>query len=101
MAINLKAYFFACRRWSGHAGGGRRVDRQLHLDQLHDGQCGIPGLCRPPIPGINGMTRSLAREFGPDRIRVNALAPGWVLTDRQLTSGPRPRRWPNIWRGNA
>ena len=33
--------------------------------------------------GINGMTRSLAREFGPDRIRVNALAPGWVLTDKQ------------------
>ncbi|MEM1303236.1 MAG: SDR family oxidoreductase, partial [Pseudomonadota bacterium] len=33
--------------------------------------------------GINGMTRSLAREFGPDRIRVNALAPGWVLTQKQ------------------
>jgi len=32
---------------------------------------------------INGMTRSLAREFGPDRIRVNALAPGWVLTQKQ------------------
>ena len=29
------------------------------------------------------MTRSLAREFGPDRIRLNALAPGWVLTDKQ------------------
>ena len=29
------------------------------------------------------MTRSLAREFGPDRIRINALAPGWVLTDKQ------------------
>jgi len=33
--------------------------------------------------GINGMTRSLAREFGPDNIRVNAIAPGWVLTQRQ------------------
>ena len=33
--------------------------------------------------GINGMTRSLARELGPDRIRVNALAPGWVLTQKQ------------------
>ena len=30
--------------------------------------------------GIMGMTRSLAREFGPDNIRVNAIAPGWVLT---------------------
>ena len=33
--------------------------------------------------GINGMTRSLAREFGPENIRVNAIAPGWVLTQKQ------------------
>jgi NAD(P)-dependent dehydrogenase (short-subunit alcohol dehydrogenase family) len=33
--------------------------------------------------GINGLTRSLARDFGPDRIRVNAIAPGWVLTQKQ------------------
>jgi len=33
---------------------------------------------------ITGLTRSLARELGPDRIRVNALMPGWVLTERQL-----------------
>jgi galactose dehydrogenase len=33
--------------------------------------------------GIVGLTRTLAREFGPDRIRVNAIAPGWVLTERQ------------------
>jgi NAD(P)-dependent dehydrogenase (short-subunit alcohol dehydrogenase family) len=29
------------------------------------------------------MARALAREWGPDRIRVNAIAPGWVLTERQ------------------
>ena len=33
--------------------------------------------------GITAMTRSLAREFGADRIRVNAIAPGWVMTDKQ------------------
>jgi galactose dehydrogenase len=34
--------------------------------------------------GITGLTRGLARELGPDNIRVNALMPGWVLTQRQL-----------------
>jgi NAD(P)-dependent dehydrogenase (short-subunit alcohol dehydrogenase family) len=33
--------------------------------------------------GIMALTRSLAREWGPDGIRVNAVAPGWVLTERQ------------------
>lgn len=33
--------------------------------------------------GIVGMTKALARELGPDNIRVNALIPGWVLTERQ------------------
>ena len=40
--------------------------------------------------GINGMTRSLAREFGPDRIRVNSLMPGWVLTDKQMDKWATP-----------
>lgn len=33
---------------------------------------------------INALTKALAREWGPDRIRVNALSPGWVVTERQL-----------------
>ena len=32
---------------------------------------------------IVGFTHSLARELGPDRIRVNAIAPGMVITERQ------------------
>jgi NAD(P)-dependent dehydrogenase (short-subunit alcohol dehydrogenase family) len=32
---------------------------------------------------IVGFTNSLARLVGPDRIRVNAIAPGMVITDRQ------------------
>ncbi len=34
--------------------------------------------------GITGLTRALARELGPEKIRVNALIPGWVLTQKQL-----------------
>lgn len=34
--------------------------------------------------GVLGFTRSLARELGPRGIRVNAVSPGWVMTERQL-----------------
>jgi D-xylose 1-dehydrogenase len=34
--------------------------------------------------GIVGFTRSLARELGPDGIRVNIVDPGWVMTEKQL-----------------
>lgn len=33
---------------------------------------------------INALSKSLAREWGCDRIRVNAVSPGWVITERQL-----------------
>ena len=32
---------------------------------------------------INGMNRTLAREFGPDGVRVNCIVPGAILTERQ------------------
>ncbi len=40
--------------------------------------------------GITGLTRALARELGPDNIRVNALVPGWVLTQKQLDQWASP-----------
>ena len=33
---------------------------------------------------INAMTKTLAREWGPDGVRVNVLSPGWIVTERQL-----------------
>jgi len=40
--------------------------------------------------GITGMTRAHARELGPDKIRVNAIGPGWVLTQKQLDMWATP-----------
>lgn len=35
--------------------------------------------------GVEGITRTMARTFGGDNVRVNTVLPGWVATDRQLT----------------
>jgi NAD(P)-dependent dehydrogenase (short-subunit alcohol dehydrogenase family) len=84
MAINLKAYFFACQAVMPgmKALGGGAIINFSSISYMMGG-AGYP-LYTTANSGINGMTRSLAREFGPDKIRVNALAPGWVLTEKQL-----------------
>jgi D-xylose 1-dehydrogenase len=33
---------------------------------------------------VNGLTRGLATSLGADRIRINTVSPGWVMTERQL-----------------
>ena len=87
-AVNLKAYFFACQKAAAmmkptrdRPGGGSIINFSSISYMM-----GIANLSTyiAANAGIMGLTRSLAREFGPDNIRVNALAPGWVLTQRQL-----------------
>lgn len=83
-AINLKSYFFGCQaaiRQMQRAGHGSIVN--ISSISYMMGNAGYPAYTTANA-GINGMTRSLAREFGGDKIRVNALAPGWVLTQKQL-----------------
>jgi len=83
MSINLKAYFFSCQAvidGMRKAGGGSIINFSSISYMM--GNAGYPAYATANA-GITGMTRSLAREFGADRIRVNALVPGWVLTDKQ------------------
>ena len=83
-AINLKSYFFACQAVipGMKASGGGSIINFSSISYMM-GNAGYP-VYTTSNSGINGMTRSLAREFGGDKIRVNALAPGWVLTDKQM-----------------
>ncbi|MEH7830339.1 SDR family NAD(P)-dependent oxidoreductase [Gemmobacter denitrificans] len=83
IAINLKAYFFAAQAVipGMQAVGGGAIINFSSISYMM-GNAGYP-VYTASNSAINGLTRSLAREFGPDRIRVNALAPGWVLTQKQ------------------
>ncbi len=82
-AIDLKSYFFACQAVVAgmRENGGGAIVNMSSISYMM-GNAGYPSYTTANA-GINGMTRSLAREFGPDKIRFNALAPGWVLTDKQ------------------
>lgn len=82
-AVNLKAYFFAAQAVLPGmiaAGGGAIVNFSSISYMMADVGY-LPYMAANA--GIVGMSRSLAREFGPHRVRVNALAPGWVLTEKQ------------------
>lgn len=90
IAINFKAYFFACQAVipGMQAAGGGSIINFSSISYMM-GNAGYP-IYTAANSGINGLTRSLAREFGPDKIRVNAIAPGWVLTQKQLDKWATP-----------
>lgn len=82
-AVNLRSYFFACQAVLPGmiaAGGGSIVNFSSISWMMADVGY-LPYMTANA--GIVGMSRSLAREFGPHRVRVNSLAPGWVLTEKQ------------------
>ncbi len=51
--------------------------------------------------GLYGMTRSLATEMGVDDIRVNAVQPGWVPTERQRALWWTPEAEANVLDGQT
>lgn len=84
LAINFKSYVFAAQAVipaMQEMGGGAVIN--ITSISYMMGNAGYP-IYTAANSALNGLTRSLAREFGPDRIRVNALAPGWVMTPKQL-----------------
>ncbi len=81
--VNLKAYFFACQTvlpQMRQAGFGSIINFSSISYMMGNAGYPIYTACNS---AINGLSRSLAREYGPNKIRVNALAPGWVLTQKQ------------------
>ncbi|AXT28917.1 SDR family oxidoreductase (plasmid) [Ruegeria sp. AD91A] len=86
--VNLKAYYFACQEAARQMKDGGAIINFSSISYMM-GNAGYP-IYTTSNAGITGMTRSLARELGPRKIRVNALAPGWVLTEKQLDKWATP-----------
>ncbi len=79
-AVNYRGTYLCCRAWGGiiaEAGGGSIVNIGS-----------IAGKRMFPVPAyspskmaIHGLTEELAADLGPRGVRVNAVAPGFVLTE--------------------
>ncbi|MFV0333236.1 MAG: SDR family NAD(P)-dependent oxidoreductase [Tropicimonas sp.] len=84
MAINLKPYFFAAQHVipAMRRNGGGAIVNMSSISYMM-ATCGYAPYVAANA-AITGLTRTLAREFGPDGIRVNAIMPGMVVTQRQL-----------------
>lgn len=83
MSVNLKHHFFASQAAQPHlaeAGGGAIIC--LGSIAWLNGTTEMVGYTTAKA-AIHGLVKSLAKVLGPERIRVNALLPGWTMTERQ------------------
>jgi NAD(P)-dependent dehydrogenase (short-subunit alcohol dehydrogenase family) len=90
IAVNLKHQFFCSQAVLPDmkaAGAGAIVN--LGSISWMTGQGGMAAYtaCKS---AVLGLTRSLARDYGAFGIRVNAVAPGWIMTQRQLEKWVTP-----------
>ena len=84
LSVNLRHHFFCAQHVHADMvanGGGSIINLSSTSYLLKVG--GMPGYLSAKA-GIVGLTRALARDFGPHKIRVNAVLPGWVMTQRQI-----------------
>ena len=83
LSINLRPHFFTIQavvEGMRKAGGGSIVNFTSTSFMLNIGD--MPAYTAAKA-GIIGLTKGLAGRYGKDGIRVNAVAPGWVITERQ------------------
>ncbi len=84
VAINLRPMFFTCQavvEGMKRRGGGSIIN--LGSNSWHIAGGGYPAYTTTKA-AVSGLTRGLARDLGPHKIRVNTVTPGWVMTERQL-----------------
>lgn len=86
LAINLKGTYWGC------AAAGRVMSARGRGSIVNFSSAGAdfpaPGLSVYSMTksAVNALTRTLARELGPQGVRANAVAPGWVETPLALHS---------------
>lgn len=83
LSVNLDSAFFATQAAVvSMRGQGGSVINMSSINALL-GPTEMPAYVAAKA-ALVGLTKSLARDYGEERIRVNAILPGWVVTDRQL-----------------
>lgn len=92
MAVNLKHQFFAAQAAHRHM-KPRRAGSIVNLGSTSY-RIGVPDLTAYATAksAVRGLTRQLAREWGRDLVRVNAVVPGAILTEKQLSLWISPER---------
>jgi NAD(P)-dependent dehydrogenase (short-subunit alcohol dehydrogenase family) len=101
IAVNLRHAFFAIQAVHPHMqqlGGGSIIN--FGSMSWYECQGHMTGYTTSK-GGIEGMTRGLARELGTDRIRINTLIPGWVMTEKQLKYRVNPATQAEIERSQC
>jgi D-xylose 1-dehydrogenase len=90
IAINLKQQFF-CAQAVLPDMQASRAGAIVNMGSFSwiVGQGGMAGYTASKS-AVLGLTRSLARDYGLYGIRVNAVAPGWIMTQRQLDKWVTP-----------
>ncbi|MBT6328848.1 MAG: SDR family oxidoreductase, partial [Kordiimonadaceae bacterium] len=84
MAVNLDPVFFASKaayKSMSKNNGGSIINLSSITALL--GLADLSGYITAKA-AIIGMTKALATDYGEARVRVNAILPGWVITERQL-----------------